>query len=95
MIKPACTGFFVGDAFVRFELRLSIFWITPIYFWITPIYYWGLFLYEQKVYLRIIFNVEIILSLLIWFQLLVFESFFISRVIFLHHNRLKMAIFIL
>ena len=25
MIKPACAGFFVGDAFVRFELRLSIF----------------------------------------------------------------------
>ena len=46
MIKPACAGFFVGDAFVRFELRLSIFWITPIYFWITPIYFWGLFLYE-------------------------------------------------
>ena len=32
MIKPACAGFFVGDALVRFELRLSIFWITPIYF---------------------------------------------------------------
>lgn len=88
MIKPACAGFFVGDALVRFELRLSIFWITPIYFW-------GLFLYEQKVYLRIIFSGKIILILLIWFQLFLFESFFISRVIFWPQNKLKMAIFIL
>ena len=55
----------------------------------------GLFLYEQKDYLRIIFKIKIILSLLIWFQLLLFESFFISRIIILPKNRLKMAIFIL
>ena len=61
----------------------------------TLAFFSGLFLYEQKDYLRIIFKIKIILSLLIWFQLLLFESFFISRIIILPKNRLKMAIFIL